>query len=336
MDRSLEAPRAGTTIDGPLLVLGLRAPEVALPPYGPLAIMGDVLAVRGGNAAVVLRDVSAVAGLAPSLDGRYLALARGGAGLWVSGRDGSAMHRVVEPPHTGTTSAVGVGAVAWSPDGSTLAYALNLLPPGGEPRPRPRQGGARAAGTAGLWVVRTDGSDAHMVVSDAGLGAGGISRLSWSSDGRAVAVSATRSTGGMVGPVVLRVDAASGQSRVLVAGATDGVYAPASAALAYVLPPSVAARGGTPAVSLRVVDTQTRHDRALVTGHDAISSPVWVPDGRTIAYIHGPRVGGQEDAAGTDVRTVDVATGQTHVALTLPKAGAYIRFGTLAWPRATS
>jgi len=89
-------------------------------------------------------------------------------------------------------------------------------------------------------------------------------------------------------------------------------------------------------VSLHVVDTQTRHDRALVNGHDAISSPVWAPDGRTLAYIQGPGPGGQGGTVGTDVRTVDVATGQAHVVLTLPKAGAYIRFSALAWPRATS
>lgn len=339
MGRSMDAPRAGVNVDGPVLVLGLHAPQVAIPPYGPLVTSGDVLALRGGKATVVMRGVPAAGQFAPSPDGRYLAFARGSAGLWVSGHDGTAMRRIVEPPPTGTAVAVGVGAVAWSPDGSALAYALNPLPPSGEPRPRPRQGGAGATGIAGLWVVHTDGSGARMLAPDAGLAAAGISRLSWSSDGRALAVSATRSIGGRATPVVLAVDAASGQSHLLVAGATDGVYAPASAAsatLAYVLPSMGAASGGRPTVSLHVVDTQTRHDRALVNGHDAISSPVWAPDGRTLAYIQGPGTGGQGGTVGTDVRTVDVATGQAHVVLTLPKAGAYIRFSALAWPRATS
>jgi len=339
MGRSIDTPRASLTVNGPLLVLGLHAPEVAIPPRGPVTTAGDVLAVRDENATVVMRDVSAAIGLAPSPDGRYLAFAGGSAGLWVSAHDGTAMHRIVEPPRTGTAAAVGVGAVAWSPDRTTLAYALNPLPSVGEPRPGPRQSGAAATETAGLWVVRTDGSGARMVVSNAGLGAGGISRLSWSSDERAIAVSATRSASGRAAPVVLLVDVASGRPRLLVEGATDGVYAPASPALAYVLPSMGAASGGTPAVSLHVVDTQTHHDRALVTGHNAISSPVWAPNGLALAYIQGPGTSSNGVMVGTDVRTVDVLGRRTDVVLTLlkaAKAGAYIRFSVLAWPRATS
>jgi Tol biopolymer transport system component len=150
-----------------------------------------------------------------------------------------------------------------------------------------------------------------------------INQLSWSPDGRTLAVSTFRRLPGATRseqpvPVMLAVDTATGAVRMLVRGAQDGVFAPRGAALAYTASGSGPAGGGT----LQVADAQGRHGRVLARG--PISSPAWALDGRTIAYIDG----------GTAIRTVAMATGQTRLVLTVsaqglrPPGGQFLR---LAW-----
>src|SRR5205085_7032450 len=119
-----------------------------------------------------------------------------------------------------------------------------------------------------------------------------INQLSWSPDGRTLAVSTFRRLPGATQsaravPVILAVNTATGAVRMLVRGAQDGVFAPRGAALAY------SASGSGPAGgTLHVADAQGRHGRVLARG--PISSPAWAPAGRTLAYIDG----------GTAIRTV--------------------------------
>ena len=128
-------------------------------------------------------------------------------------------------------------------------------------------------------------------------------------------------------PVVLAVDVATGKTRLLLAGAHDAVFAPTAGALAYVT--GEPNRGG---MSLRVADAHGRHVRVLATVKGLIASPAWSPDGRTIAYITGSYMGN----GGTEIRTIDVASGMTQVVLStvgsrqhlLPPGGQFVR---LAW-----
>jgi Tol biopolymer transport system component len=85
-------------------------------------------------------------------------------------------------------------------------------------------------------------------------------------------------------------------------------------------------------MSLRVADAHGRHVRVLATVNGPIASPAWSPDGRTIAYITGSYTGN----GGTEIRTVDVASGTTRVVMStvgsrqrlLPPRGQFVR---LAW-----
>ena len=128
-------------------------------------------------------------------------------------------------------------------------------------------------------------------------------------------------------PVVLTVDVATGKARLLLAGARDAVFGPTSGALAYVT--GEPNKGG---MSLRVADAHGRHVRVLATVNGPIASPAWSPDGRTIAYITGLYMGN----GGTEIRTIDVASGTTRVVLSttgprqrlLPPGGQFVR---LAW-----
>jgi Tol biopolymer transport system component len=189
--------------------------------------------------------------------------------------------------------------------------------------------GSRPEPGLGIWLTRYDHVHPRLLVTFAQLGAVDapplkapfvINQLSWSPDGRTIAVSTFRRLPGATQPaqpvpVILAVNTATGAVRMLVRGAQDGVFAPRGAALAYTA--SGAGRG-----TLQAAGAQGRHGRVLAKG--PISSPAWAPDGRTLAYIAG----------GTAIRTVAVATGQTRLVLTVsaqglhPPGGQFLR---LAW-----
>jgi hypothetical protein len=232
-------------------------------------------------------------------------------GLWLVLSTGGTPRRLLQPPRPLEGNHLGIGPVAWSPDRYTLAYAVN---PGGgvmnASRPEP---------ALGIWLTRYDHVHPRLLVTFAQLGAVDapplqapfvINQLSWSPDGRSLAVSTFRRLPGASQPeqpvaVILAVDTATGAVRMLVSGAQDAVFAPLGAALAYTASGSGPAGGGT----LQVADAQGRHGHVLPRG--PISSPAWAPDGRTLAYIDG----------GTAIRTVAVATGQTRVVLTISAQG---------------
>jgi Tol biopolymer transport system component len=211
---------------------------------------------------------------------------------------------------------LGIGPVAWSPDRYTLAYAVN---PGGGV-----MYGSRPEPALGIWLTRYNHVHPRLLVTFAQLQTPFvINQLSWSPDGRTLAVSTFRRLPGATQPeqpvpVILAVNMATGAVRMLVRVAQDGVFAPRGAALAYTVSGSGPAGGGT----LYVADAQGRHGRVLAKG--PISSAAWAPDRRTLAYIDG----------GTAIRTVTVATGQTRLVLTIgaqglhPPGGQFLR---LAW-----
>jgi Tol biopolymer transport system component len=162
---------------------------------------------------------------------------------------------------------LGIGPVAWSPDRYTLAYAVN---PGGVTnvsRPEP---------ALGIWRTRYDHVHPRLLAAFAQLGAIDapplqapfvINQLSWSPDGRTLAVSTFRRLPGATQseqpvPVILAVDTATGAVRMLVRGVQDGVFAPRGAALAYTESGSGPAGGGT----LYVADAQGRHGQVLARG----------------------------------------------------------------------
>jgi len=325
----------GANVNGALVVLATGAAGSGGPPTATL-----VTAQQGRVRQVLARGLPFpyTGGLAPSPRGRYVAFGEDAAigpgtspqtqGLWLVTSAGTGLRRLLLPPRSVEGNQLGIDAVAWSPDRYTLAYAVN--PAGGgmnTSRPEP---------ALGIWLTRYDQPRPRLLVTPTQLGAvelGAtkaplfINGLSWSPDGRTLAVSTFRpapgaTQAGQTIPVILAVDTSTGRVRVLVSGAQDGAFAPTGSALAYT---TSGGKASTTEV-LRVADAQGRHGRALAAGN--LASPVWAPDGRTLAYIDG----------GTTLRTVDLATGRSQAVLTttmrgqrlLPVGGHFVR---LAWLR---
>jgi len=116
-------------------------------------------------------------------------------------------------------------------------------------------------------------------------------------------------------PVILAVDSTRGTVRLLVNGGQDGVFAPRRAALAY----TASSSNGTQGTAVWIGNAQGQHARLLASG--PLSSPVWAPDGTTLAYIRG----------GTTIHMIAVATGEQMTLTTpdlLPSGDQLLR---LAW-----
>jgi len=278
--------RVGTSADGPLVI--------PANPYPPVTLMLNLYSLQPGHPPQVLAMTFPVRALAASPRGRYIALAEGEQGLWIVNSDGTGLHRLLPVPIRSTgQSHVAISAVAWSPDRYTLAYAVN------------DSAGVSTDGRLGIWTVRYDGGSRRHLLAGARYAAGS---LSWSSDGRTLAAGLRE---GLVG-----IDAATGRTHVLVAGAIDRgsgpqypAFAPAGRALAYVVrrfSPS------GPTSALYLIDAEGRRPRIIVQTRNDILAPVWAPDGRGIAYVWTPDVIAAPGPP-PDIHAVDLATGSTHI-----------------------
>ncbi len=126
------------------------------------------LSIYGGQPRKLI-DGALTGALSP--DGQRIAFLRGGpdwgdfgSEIWTANSDGSNPVRVVP---ASTNSAV--GALAWSPDGSHLAYALSRW-------------GGHVAQSVTVEVVSVSGAGRHTVLSDKNLG----TALQWLADGRLI------------------------------------------------------------------------------------------------------------------------------------------------------
>jgi len=328
--------RAGADINGPFLVLDARG-GIGQPGPGE----AHILVVQGGRVIRALareQSYPFTAGFAPAPRGRDVAyaentpLAPGNRpqhqGLWVVSATGGISRRVVFPPVSTQGNRLDIGAVAWSSDRYTLAYTVV---PVGSGVANPEQDRP-----LGIWLTRYDQGRPRELITNVQLGAdpSSVSQLAWEPDGRTLIVStfvAVRGTTvrGTTVPTVLAVDAQTGSVRTLVNGGQDADASPTNGDLVYTT--STAQR-----TTLWVADARGGHPHALAHGSPASSvSPVWSPDGRTIAFI---------DTAGkslnvrhsTAIRTVDVATGRIRTLLRTNQAGQPLlpvgsQFVRLAW-----
>jgi Tol biopolymer transport system component len=195
--------------------------------------------VDGSGRHVWLRTKQALGDARFSPDGSRLATMIGNTLELVTIADGSA-HPIV--PGGGGGSA---GEVAWSPDGSQLAFT------------RPKQ--------RGVWLVNRDGSNLHELVASAAL----AGPLAWSPDGTTIAFEATEGRG------IRLVSPEGSDLRLLTRSAGDRFFriswSPDGGKLLYTT------KGG----SLTAIGADGRGPRQLAPAADAAS---WSPDGTQIAY----------------------------------------------------
>jgi len=319
---------AGGPVNGPLVVHG------AYPTDDP-EIPGDLLTVQsGGHTSPLVKNVFGAGGLAASPHGDALAIAQETHGLWTVKSDGKDLRRLVATPRSRGHNTLEVDAVAWSPDGLTVAFAVDAAVP-------PAMGGpavvAHRDPAAGVYFTTADGRAPIFLATSAQLGAVDgagaplpITRLSFSSDGGTVAVSTSRVRHGTRTPVVLLVDSGSGRTVYVVSGGRDGVFdpSPGSPLLAYVSGRQDAAPGVDPGTALHTLDKSG--DRVLLRTHDTLRSPVWAPNGASIAYSRFSYAPRGDSPIVNDVRTVDVSSRRVQTDLG-PGAPRYGLWTALAW-----
>ncbi len=319
---------AGGPVNGPLVVHG------AYPADDP-EIPGDLLTVQsGGHTTALVKNVFGAGGLAASPHGDALAIAQETHGLWTVKSTGRGLHRLVATPRSQGRNTLEVDAVAWSPDGLTVAFAVDAAVP-------PAMGGpsvvAHRDPAAGVYFTTADGRAPVFLATSAQLGAVDgagaplpITRLSFSSDGGTVAVSTSRVRNGVRTPVVLLVDSGSGKTVYVVSGGRDGVFdpSPGSPLLAYVSGRQGAAPGVDPGTALHTLDKSG--DRVLLRTHDTLRGPVWAPNGTSIAYSRFSYAPRGDSPIVNDLRAVDVSSRRVRTILG-PGAPRYGLWTALAW-----
>lgn len=316
----MSPPHAATNVDGPLLVTvgDARSHRTAL-----LAVP-----LNGQAPHIVLTGLPTETAIGPSPRGRYLALAEDARGLWLARSDGTGLSRRLSAPPSSSphTHHLIVSAVAWSPDRYTLAYVVTeeLVPTGGQ-GPVPYEQDPRG----GVWVVRYDGGSSRHVATFAQL-AYELGGVSWSSDGRRIAVNSN-------GAVVV-IDAATGQiKRGIAQGA--GAFAPTAPMLAYIASGGACkskvsqSSGGT---AICAADIDGRHPRMIgqdmTRGGDPsagaqATGPSWAPGGESVAYLWQPV---SAMSRRVEIHIMDVSTGRVHVLRLNARWETGLRDG-LAW-----
>ena len=174
---------------GDVTIPSIELPPVTVPPIVE-EIIGDIVGPDGApvdidregfwlvdadrnHARIVLSDVYPM-GVSFAPDGRSAVVAAYDATphgslpvtLWIVDLVTGLRHALVEP-------LAGLGAPSWSPDGSWIAYTH---PWGGGDDPSAPEG---PHGVGEIWLVRPDGSDAHLLAVTDGFGG----KLAWSPDG---------------------------------------------------------------------------------------------------------------------------------------------------------
>jgi TolB protein len=195
--------------------------------------------------------------------------------------------------------------VAWSPDGTRIAYVGNA-----KPYRQSRDGQVRF----GIYASNPDGADPHLLTE--GLNDGWPA---WSPDGTKVAFAGTNADPGVKncipGPgslcptnvYVMNADG-SGITRITDDPAPEfaPAWSPTGSSIAF-------ARSANGTDAIDVVNSDGTNEREVAAGTGANQRPfTWSPDGRQIAFVYLRRAGWDLDvvnADGTGRRTVVVRDG---------------------------
>lgn len=277
------------------------------------ALRNTLRAVQIGGAARTLgpadlNSTGYLTGVAASPHGHYLAVGEQLGGLWIVSSNGTITPRRIIGGNSRIGPAVDVTTVAWSPDGLTLAYIRDTRNMGcgcGPNTPDTTPGD-------GLWTVQYNASQtAHLVLSSASMGTNMVNRLTgWTPDGRGVVVDTARG--------IEEIDISTRARRLLAAGVV-GSLSPDGVTLAI---HSTSGSRTAPISTLAVRSLSNGTTRVLAHTQSLVGSPVWSPDGRSIAYDWFPAGSFSGNTVGEvfEVHMIDVASGAVSVVFKDPQS----------------
>ncbi|MGH2673917.1 MAG: hypothetical protein ACRDKA_06100 [Actinomycetota bacterium] len=252
--------------------LGDRPPGLRTRPTAPLGrrlgVAALALAVAAGGLVLAVRAFR-TDGPSPrpasTAENGVIAFSRGGreAGLYVMNPDGSGVRPL-------TTKAVDTD-VAWSPDGSRIAFVRGF-----------------ADEDAGIYVIRADGADVRRVTDGGSLVDGSDVGPAWSPDGTRIAFAREgRQEGAETGNADIYVVDADGSNLVR---PTEGpvmeyepAWSPDGTRIAY--EGYDLASGGQPPSPVRLYVMNSDGTGITELGPENVQGPAWSPDGSEIAYV---------------------------------------------------
>jgi WD40 repeat protein len=296
--------REGEVLTGPLDRQSLVAIETSTGSERTVVrCQGDCAAIQdfGGSAdrGWVAYDVLTCGGLCDPVEPE--------AGLWVAGAEGPPRHVSTPdwaPPwswspsgaqlgygkgsdlilldptvwtHTRIATVEGVvSAVAWGPDGRSIAYSVDAP-----------QGATPSAGSLGVFIIRS-GGEPHRVSDTLG-----VSGIEWSPDGRALVLDIGASDVSRISVV----NADGSDERLLVEGPSpegpgEPIWSPDGRLIAYLRTPLVGTESNALEFWVTGSDGRGRVRLARFDTWDEWDGPVWSPDSRLVAFsriVYSPR-----------------------------------------------
>ncbi len=295
----------------------------------------QLLAVQPGHSPrVLVSDLPGQTRIAPSPRGRYVALAEDVRGLWILDSTGHGLRRLLFPPASSspTSHRLVVGSVAWSPDRYTIAYTIMEAPLNPD---APRLTLDEPDPSVGIWLVRYDTGRPRQVATARHLGYN-LGHLSWSSDGRRIAVTGLR---------LAVVTITTGYVRhVSIQMALDAAFSPTTLSLVVAAPScATTSRDAAPHADLGPKEgsgvmfcaTDADGQQTHVLGRDSTLSAegvdgmlirvVWSPDGRRLALLI------DRARRCLEIRILDVATGHVRKMVLASSYAPTYDFSDLAW-----
>jgi Tol biopolymer transport system component len=186
-------------------------------------------------------------------------------------------------------------AAAWSPDGATLAFVVDVANGRGEAEPVPIGRPAHPE----LWLVHGDGGDPRLLTTLDPMR--GAPQLAWTPDGRSIVVGGTTADG-TGHSAILSVGLDGSAPRTLLDPGADTVsvrgLSPAGDRLLYL-------RSSAQGADLHVLDLASGSDVPVTTSRTVCCSGSWSPDGNWILYTDGDSAGADAGHSATRVAASD-------------------------------
>jgi Tol biopolymer transport system component len=198
-------------------------------------------------------------------------------------------------------------ALAWSPDGSLLAFVVDVADRHGDAAADASGTGVSGAAVTmsrvshrELWVVDGNGRDPRRLARFDSTAT--VAPPIWARDGRSILVGVEPSASGIGHSAILAIGLDGSAPRTLLDAGADGIgireLSPAGDRLLYL-------RSDHAGTTLNVLDLASETSSRLTTSGTVCCSGSWSPDGRWVMYTDGVTGGTQGPDAATRVVAAD-------------------------------